>query len=119
MNNFVIFIIAISIGAIASLIYLLMESRKDRERKIRKLEYDLLKTNVDRDKLRTSVRELEELVQIQKENPPDGCTPGEYCGACLFAKGMYIYEGHGAYQMYYHCSKAGTCMNFVEKGLGE
>ena len=117
MNNFIIIIIAVLLGTIVTLICILRENSERDQRLIRKFEYDLMKTQVERDKLKTSVDDLEKLVVIQKEDLPDGCTPGGYCGACLFANGLYIYEGHGAYQMYYHCTKAGSCMNFVDKGL--
>ena len=114
MNNFVIIIIAVLLGTVVTLICILTDNNEAYKRAIKKL----VDSQIECDKLKTSIDELEKLVQIQKEDPPEGCTPGEYCGACIFARGMYIYEGHGAYQMYYHCSKAGTCMNFVDKGIG-
>lgn len=62
-------------------------------------------------------------IMNQKESIPDGCTPGEYCKACVYAKDYlyesYIYNCRHTVITGKMCLKGQACPNFIQKETEE
>lgn len=118
MNEYVIYIIAALVGIIAGLSSHIIKKKRYYEYEFRAKRDRIDGLEKENRKFREANDQLHLLVAYEESLPPD-CIPGEYCGACFFAKHMYVYEGYGHYNVYHHCTKNGSCPNFVEKGIGE
>ena len=81
--------------------------------------------NIEEDFLKKEAHKFEHANKLIEEafgihsNKPEGCVPGEYCGACQFGKIVMVYSGYGAYDAIPYCAKGECCDYFVERKIEE
>lgn len=79
----------------------------------------------DRESLRLSFNksveannQLKTLLKFKDETPED-CKQGPWCGACQFGKLMMVYSDYGYSEPYYYCTKAQCCDYWTERKTSE
>lgn len=91
-------------------------------RRVEELEKELANAERKNKNLRTQLEyaedELRGVLEL-KTSIPEGCTPGEYCRACEFAKDYYydsyVYGVHHTIIQGTLCGKGQACTNFIQK----